>query len=314
MQLKAELPCKLSDYKMGKHERLAYRLSDIIVKLNSGERLDITELAITYKVSIRTLKRDFQDRLTSLDFHEEGPQFYRLHPNKIGYLDIKDIQRFANFASVQELLPQIDRQFFQEQLNQSILVKGYAYENISNRTDDFKTINQAITNHQYIEFYYRKVSDYSSNNSSKHYLLEPYHLLNKNGIWYVIGRLDGQARTFCFTQMTQLHINTETFQCSEDIKKETLDTDSLFFGNQISEIILQVDAKVAGYFERRDLLPNQELVHRLDSGDLLLACKNINPREVVPIVQYWIPYIRIISPSEIQKDLEITISKYLIGS
>lgn len=299
--------------KLGKHERLAYRLSDIIVRLNDGERLNIFELADTYKVSIRTLKRDFQDRLTLLELYEEGPQFYRLHPSNIGYLDIADIQRFASFASVQDLLPKIDRQFFQEKLNQSIFVKGFAYENISERTDDFRTINQAITNHQYIEFYYRKVSDYASNNN-KHYLLEPYHLLNKNGIWYVVGRLHGQTRTFCFTQMTQLHINTETFQCSEDIKKETLDTDSLFFGNQISEIILQVDAKVAGYFERRDLLPNQNLVQRLDSGDLLLACKNIHPREVVPIVQYWIPYIRIISPSEIQKDLEITISKYLIGN
>ncbi len=299
--------------KLGKHERLAYRLSDIIVRLNDGERLNIFELADTYKVSIRTLKRDFQDRLTLLELYEEGPQFYRLHPSNIGYLDIADIQRFASFASVQDLLPKIDRQFFQEKLNQSIFVKGFAYENISARTDDFRTINQAITNHQYIEFYYRKVSDYASNNN-KHYLLEPYHLLNKNGIWYVVGRLHGQTRTFCFTQMTQLHINTETFQCSEDIKKETLDTDSLFFGNQISEIILQVDAKVAGYFERRDLLPNQELVQRLDSGDLLLASKNIHPREVVPIVQYWIPYIRIISPSEIQKDLEITISKYLIGN
>lgn len=299
--------------KLGKHERLAYRLSDIIVRLNDGERLNIFELADTYKVSIRTLKRDFQDRLTLLELYEEGPQFYRLHPSNIGYLDIADIQRFASFASVQDLLPKIDRQFFQEKLNQSIFVKGFAYENISERADDFRTINQAITNHQYIEFYYRKVSDYASNNS-KHYLLEPYHLLNKNGIWYVVGRLHGQTRTFCFTQMTQLHINTETFQCSEDIKKETLDTDSLFFGNQISEIILQVDAKVAGYFERRDLLPNQNLVQRLESGDLLLACKNIHPREVVPIVQYWIPYIRIISPSEIQKDLEITISKYLIGN
>lgn len=65
-----------------KHERLAYRLSDIIVRLNKGERLDIFELADTYKVSTRTLKRDFQDRLTILNFSESGPQFYRLETKK----------------------------------------------------------------------------------------------------------------------------------------------------------------------------------------------------------------------------------------
>lgn len=295
-----------------KHERLAYRLSDIIVRLNSGERLDITELAETYQVSIRTLKRDFQDRLTVLDFYEAGPQFYRLHPTKIGYLDVADVQRFANFASVQDLLPKIDRQFFQEQLNQSILVKGFAYEDIRGRTDDFKAINQAIADCQYIEFDYRKVSDSATDSRGKHHHLEPYHLLNKNGIWYVVGRRYEQTRTFCFTQMTNLQVNTETFACSEDIKTEIIGTDSLFFGNHISEIVLQVDAKVAGYFERRNLLPNQELIRRLDSGDLLIACKDVHPREVIPIVQYWIPHIRIISPSEVQGQMEDLLRGYLI--
>ncbi|GAA0805064.1 helix-turn-helix transcriptional regulator [Psychrobacter piscatorii] len=299
--------------KLGKHERLAYRLSDIIVRLNAGERLNIFELADTYKVSIRTLKRDFQDRLTLLELYEEGPQFYRLHPSNIGYLDIEDIQRFASFASVQDLLPKMDRQFFQEKLNQSVFVKGFAYENISERTEDFRTINQAINSFQYIEFDYRKVIDHAANNNSKHYLLEPYSLLNKNGIWYVVGRCHGQTRTFCFTQISNLQVNTETFECCEDVKTEIMATDSLFFGNQISEIIVQVDAKVAGYFERRDLLPNQESIRRLDNGDLLLVCKNIHPREVIPIVQYWIPHIRVISPSAIKKDLEATISKYLMG-
>lgn len=292
-----------------KHERLAYRLSDILIKLNAGERLDILELAETYQVSIRTLKRDFQDRLTSLDFSEYGPRFYRLHPKKIGYLDITDIKRFANFASVQELLPQIDRDFFQQQLNQSILVKGFAYENISERNNDFKIINDAITEGHYIEFDYHKVSE--SRADSKHHYIAPYHLLNKNGIWYVVGQRDGQTRTFCFTQMTHIHVSTQRFTACEDTKAQILGTDSLFFGNHISEIVLQVEACVAGYFERRNLLPNQELIRRLDSGDLLLVCKNVHPREVIPIVQYWLPHIRIISPNVVQAEMEEVLKNYL---
>lgn len=292
-----------------KHEKLAYRLADIIIRLNDGERLDITELADSYQVSTRTLKRDFQDRLTVLDFNESGPKFYSLDANRTGYLNIKDIKRFANFASVQDLLPKIDRQFFQKQLNQSILVKGFAYENIQERIEEFKAITQAISDCKYIEFDYRKVRD--NYNNSKHYRLEPYHLLNKNGIWYIVGRHQEQTRTFCFTQLTDLLVTTDTFQCCEHLKAEIIGTDSLFFGNQINEIVLQVDAKVAGYFERRDLLPNQELVRRLDSGDLLLACRDIHPREVIPIVQYWIPHIRVISPSEVQDQIEDVLKKYI---
>jgi len=294
-----------------KHERLAYRLADIIVRLNAGERLNIDELAETYQVSTRTLKRDFQDRLTAIEFSEAGPQFYRLDSKKIGFLDISDIKRFANFASVQDLLPQIDREFFQQQLNQSILVKGFDYEKIHERTEEFKTINQAITSCNCIEFDYRKLSDTSSDGGSKHHRLQPYHLLNKNGIWYVVGTWKEQTRTFCFTQISNLQVTNETFECDKAVKAEIIDTDSLFFSNQISEIVLQVDAKVAGYFQRRNLFPNQELVRKLDSGDLLLVCKDVHPREVVPIVQYWIPHIRIISPVKVQKQMEETLKIYL---
>jgi len=298
--------------KSKKHERLAYRLSDIIIRLNAGERLDIFELADTYKVSTRTLKRDFQDRLTVLDFRESGPQFYRLNPKSIGYLNVDDIKQFANFASVQELLPQIDRQFFHQHLNQSILVKGYDYEDIQERRQDFEAINKAIRGCHYIEFDYYKISDSPTYNRSKKYRLAPYHLLNKNGIWYVVGQTHDRTKTFCFTQISNLQVNTETFECYEDIKKEIVTTDSLFFGNQIKEIVVQVNAKVAGYFERRDLLPNQNLIRRLENGDLLLACKDVHPKEVIPIVQYWIPHIRVISPNTLNKDLEATITKYLM--
>ena len=294
-----------------KHERLAYRLSDIIVRLNNGERLDVLELANDYKVSTRTLKRDFQDRLTLLDFSESGPQFYRLNTKKIGCFDLADIQRFANFASIQDLLPQIDRQFFQQKLNQSILVKGFDYEDISHHYEDFQSINKAIADCQGIEFDYQKIGKQMSSNASKHHYLEPYHLLNKNGIWYVVGRRNGQTLTFCFTQISNLVTTSEHFECDEQIKANLISTDSLFFDNHINEIVLQVNAEVAGYFERRDLLPNQELVRKLDSGDLLLACKNVHPREVMPIVQYWIPHICVISPNSVQIQLQDLLQGYL---
>lgn len=127
----------------------------------------------------------------------------------------------------------------------------------------------------------------------------------------MVGRQYEQTRTFCFTQVSNLVVTDEHFDCDEAIKDSLINTDSLFFGNHVDEIVLQVDASVAGYFERRDLLPNQELIRRLDSGDLLLACKNVHPREVVPIVQYWIPHIRVISPSSVQTQMQDLLKDYL---
>lgn len=304
---------------MSKHEKLADRLSDIILRLNQGERLNIDDLADEYKVSLRTIKRDFE-RLRMLFFVETG-KYYRLDQAKQGYLGIQDIKRFANFASISDLLPEIDRKFFQEQLNQSVLIKGFKYEDIKAKKQDFDRITQAIEEHQVIEFNYTKVwnpqkltsSEPTKNNQiSKRYRLEPYHLLNKNGIWYVVGVMDQQQRTFCFTQIRNLMVNKdEKFIVNQSIKEQILNSDSLFFGNNFIEMVIQVDASVAGYFERRDLLPNQEIMKKLANGDLLLICKDIHPREVVPIVQYWIPNLRIISPVEVQTQLEEVLKGYL---
>ena len=87
-------------------------------------------------------------------------------------------------------------------------------------------------------------------------------------------------------------------------------TDSISHGNQIGEIIIKVSYQVAHYFLRRKILPNQELVRNLGSGGLLLACKNINEMEVIPIVQYWIPHLRIVSPQELQEKIMIKLKNY----
>ena len=46
-----------------RHERLAVRLSLIISRLVAGETLDMGLLAAEFGVSLRTLRRDFRERL-----------------------------------------------------------------------------------------------------------------------------------------------------------------------------------------------------------------------------------------------------------
>ena len=64
-------------------------------------------------------------------------------------------------------------------------------------------------------------------------------------------------------------------------------------------------------FTRRNLFPNQEIICRLENGELLISCKNIHEREIIPLVQYWIPYLTIISPSELQEKMAKTLQQYL---
>lgn len=79
----------------------------------------------------------------------------------------------------------------------------------------------------------------------------------------------------------------------------------------ITEVVIQVSAFAAPFFLRRNLLPNQKLLHKLENGELLLASENVNPLDILPIVQYWIPHLSIISPQNLQGELQNNLVQYL---
>lgn len=292
-----------------KNEQFAYRLCSILERLNRGERLNVGELAGQFQVSKRTIQRDLNQRLEFLQWNEQGPDHYSLDKSKIGHLLPEDIQRFARFCSISNLLPQIDRRFYQEQLTRSIKIKGFQYEDIKPREAEFDSLHSAIENHCQIEFHYTKAGA----DNGKYYRLEPYALVNRNGIWYLIGMDIGEGRqkTFCFSQIRSISRLSQHFTPNPELLAAIAENDSIYHGSQLSEIVVQVAPKAAPYFLRRDLLPNQELVRKLDDGGLLLACKNVHEMDVVPVVQYWIPHLSIISPVGLQDKLHERLRQYL---
>lgn len=292
---------------MKKINQLAQRLSLILTRLNQGERLDLSLLAEEFGTSVRTIQRDINERLNFLEWEEKGGRFYKINQQKSGFLTEEDINRFALFASISDLFPQIDREFYQEKLCQSVQVKGFQYEDIRAKQQEFNAINHAIKSHLIISFKYTK----NATKESKFYQIAPYNLLNKNGIWYLIGTENNKQKTFCFTQISDLITTQETFIPNETLLEEIRNSDSLYHGNQLPEIIIKVESAVSHYFLRRNLLPNQKLVHKLDDGGLLLSCENVNEQEIVPLVQYWIPYLTIISPANLQEKMNMNLQQYL---
>ncbi len=295
-----------------KNEKVAERLASIITRLNNGERLNVNELAKDYQADKRTIQRDF-NRLAILDFAETG-RYYRLSKGKQGYLRETEIKRFANFACIQEMLPDLDRKFFLEKLNESVVIKGVDYENIQARGKEFDAIERAVKKTLLVEFDYVKVKNKYKPNTSKHYTLQPYRLLNKKGVWYVVGVTnDGEQlkKAFCFTQMSNITITQQTFEANSEVADYIQATDSIYYIDLVNEIVLQVNAEVSGYFERRKLLSNQEIIKKFDDGGLLLSCKQVSPREIIPQVKSWIPNIRILSPQHLQEQMEGELRGYL---
>lgn len=291
----------------GKHNRLALRLGDILAKLNNGERLEIDNLAQEFQVTTRTITRDLRERFAFLDWNEMGPKYYSLNRSSLGQLYQDDIQRFSYFASIQNLFPKIDQEFYQKHLTDSILVRGLKYENISHKTHDFSQIKRAIEAQNILLFHYLK----NDGITQSEYRVQPYLLINRNGIWYLIALDNGKIKTFCFTQISNITITHETFNIDEALLEEIRQSESIYYGNQIERVLIEVDASVSLYFQRRDLLPNQALFQTLENGNLQIMSEKVSEQEILALVRYWIPHLKIIEPIGLQDKLEEDLKAYL---
>jgi predicted DNA-binding transcriptional regulator YafY len=295
----------------GNHDTLVYRLAQMLVKLNQGEKLDPRSLANEFGVNLRTIQRDLNVRFAYMPLQKtEG--LYHLDPTFLGKLTTRDVERFATLAGVRGLFPSLSddflRDIFDTRMQSALLVKGHNYEDMAGKETLFRQLEQAIIARRHIAISYAKNEDRKSYVS-----LAPLKLMNHKGIWYLAARDGEKLKTFAFTRIENLRILDSHFAPDSSIDKVLVEEEGIWFGEEKKEIVLKIAKEVAGYFKRRRLIANQVIEKELEDGGLIVSAKVGHPNQVLPIVRYWIPHIRIISPEGLQADMERELTRYLEG-
>ena len=291
------------------HETIVYRLSQILIRLNQGEKLDPQQLSEDFHVTLRTIQRDLNERFAYLPLQRTDKLYY-IDPIYLGKLNTRDIERFASLAGMRGLFPSLSddflRDIFDARIQTALLVKGHSYEDLAGKTELFRRIEQAIVARHKISFHY------PSQGELKRYAdIEPYKLINNKGIWYLAARHGETLKTFSFTKLDWVEILSDShFQFDPSIDKTLQEEDGVWLGEK-KEIVLKISHEVADYFKRRKLIANQIIEKELEDGGLILSAKVGHLNQIIPIVRYWIPHIRIISPEGLQAEMEGEIEKYL---
>ena len=124
---------------MHSHDKIAFRLAQILIKLNDGARLSIDELTEEFSVNKRTILRDFE-RLNILPIEKANGKYF-LADYALGKLSYKDIQAFAILSGVKSLFPDLDDKFISdvlnEKLNKAYLIKNQGFEDLQISRADF---------------------------------------------------------------------------------------------------------------------------------------------------------------------------------
>jgi predicted DNA-binding transcriptional regulator YafY len=291
------------------HDTLVYRLAQMLVKLNQGEKLEPNALAEEFGVNLRTIQRDLNERFAYLPLEKiEGR--YQLDPTFLGKISIKDIHRFAGLAGVKGLFPSLANDFlrdiFDSRVQSALLVKGHHYENIGDKGGLFKELEKAIIAHRQVSFSYLKAEGLKT-----YQALSPYKMVNHKGIWYLVAQEGKKLKSFSITKLSNLQTLDSFFVWDANIDNRLAEDDGIWLSDAKQEVVLKVRAEVAGYFKRRKLIANQVIEKELEDGGLIISAKIGHPNQILPIVRYWIPHIRIISPEELQLEIDKGLNEYL---
>lgn len=284
------------------HDKLATRLSLIIYKLNQGERLTIESLAHEFGVSKRTIERDMA-RFSYFDIKKESKEFF-LDEIAVGKLNFDDIKNFAIFSGIKSLFPSLTNQFLKDILNEKInrayMVQNSGFEDIQQKQELFEKLSSAIIEEKIINFVYNE----------KDRVLNPYKLINTNGIWYLSALENNTIKTYTFSKIKNLKISDDKFKVDKNILQEIEKSEINFLSKETKEVHLKIQNSARDYFLRKKALSNMKIIDNTD--EYFIVSTNVSfDDEILNIVKQWIPYMHILKPIELQEKLEDILKKYL---
>lgn len=282
---------------------LANRLADITAMAYAGQLLNIAELAEKYQVSTKTIRRDF-GRLCAILERCPDTGNHILSASARSQYNEQDLVRLIDDLGLKKALPLKAAQFIRSFINDSISDCYHFQEQpleadfISSLHSTFET---AIKNKRSVSFLYK----------DKSRTVSPYLMVYSHGSWYLAAVSEGVLKTFSLARIKFVCIQKEHFDYDPSVIEKIKEQDTIWFGQPIFNVTLEVSRDVAFYFERKALLPKQKIVERRQDGSLVISSSAWSYNQIAPIVQYWIPNIQVISPRELDTYVKQNLTSWL---
>ncbi|MCT7493987.1 WYL domain-containing protein, partial [Aliarcobacter cryaerophilus] len=222
----------------------------------------------------------------------------------VGKLNFDDIKNFAIFSGIKSLFPSLTNQFLKDILNDKInrayMVQNSGFEDIEEKQQLFESLSASIIEEKTISFFY----------NDKKRVVNPYKLINTNGIWYLSALENNTIKTYTFSKIKSLKISSDKFIVDKNILKEIEKSEINFLSKESKEVHLKIQNSAKEYFLRKKVLSNMKIVDNTD--EYFVVSTNVSfDDEILNIVKQWIPYIEILKPVELQEKLEDVLKKYL---
>jgi len=300
---------------MPDYDTKLFRLIRILNEMDSAKAVHTTDLAHEFNVSVRTAQRD----INLLD--KAGFPIVSLQKGQYSFVDgfsLKKISVSHDEASLMALFYELS-----ESLGGRFpkVYSGILKKLFSPTTDtpyfikmpdvirkDFpclETIETGIEQSKKARIVYDKPKE------EKGYLVWPLKIVNYEGFWYLLARLDDneQIRTFRLEKIKEAQLLEKTFSMPDNLKILLDNSVNIWFSDKRDkEIILKLDACIAGYFKQKIYFSNQKIIKTEKDGSIVVSTKVGQYEEALHVLMTWLPHVQVIKPPEF-KDILTQILK-----
>ncbi len=301
------------------YDKILTRLTIILSRLNDGEALSIAKLASEFNVSERTLQRDFNERLISFPIYQDKKKWkmqdgFRLEKTTsiedAVVLDIMegiiDGSSGAFALKAKKLLSKIKNEKFNP------IYTKLNIEDISNKLKEIQQLESAIKNKQLITCQYNFETD------KKTLALKPLKIANYEGYWYLLAldKRNNKLKKYYLKNISTIMIKEETFTTDNTLDKTLDNAISIWFdeSKEPFKVTLLADTKIAKYFQRKPLSKTQKITEFFEDGSIEFSIMISHQMEIMPLVKYWIPLLKVLEPLDIAKEIEEDLKIYLAKS
>ncbi|WP_120945081.1 MULTISPECIES: WYL domain-containing protein [Helicobacter] len=203
-------------------------------------------------------------------------------------------------SGAQSLYPSLEPQFLNDLLQtpQTLVVRT-DFEEIASAQQSFMAIKEAILQHRVLSFSYK----------NKPRQANPYKLLNKHGIWYLLAEEQGCLKTFTLKKISALEVLDARFSPQAHTLAQ-LDKHPGWFCQHPIKATLRIQKAGVPYFLRKCFFAHQETC-LLDNGDLEVSVRCAYEDEILNFIRAWIPYAKLLTPKCLQAKLKAQLQAYL---
>lgn len=144
-------------------------------------------------------------------------------------------------------------------------------------------------------------------------VIHPLKIVLLEGYWYLFfwDAANVEIRKYHIKTMKELDIQDETFDPPKSSLIDKLDNaiNAYFKDNELIPVELLLHKKVSKYLKRQPLSPSQKIIPYDDNYEQMYISIT-DDMEIIPTIQQYLPYIKVLSPESLHKKIEENIKNY----